>query len=610
MSDKGSRKADLWQRKYYQSLDELEQKEKQWQELESLLRLLALRLTLLSDASDEQLEKKLDKLRSNLRYEDNTLKFRPLITDINSAIASADSEIKAKKTDHEVQFARVLASLLDEFKIPTMLQRQEKHVRKHLEQAKSEKDIAELIQDMAELLDLTIEYRLEEKYDDVRATVSDESPEKKIEKKAEEKTGFLQKIFSTTKSKSEQAPENRQIEAQKGIAETDAIPVNLSPDTPLDVSLDTGVDIDIDTEQNAVNESVTLLSAEDIQQAAGILIDLLGKLELPQDLGVEAGLICQRLEPCYEQENLLQGIETTAALVSVAHSRILDEKKKLEAFLQQLTERLQEIDTDLQETVRLQQLSITGSRQVNAAVENEVRGIEQSVEKASDLTMLQTDIQSRVIIIRDHMDSFLQVELSRDKQSGNISARLKKELSEAEREIEMLRKQLENEREQSMRDALTGLFNRKAYDQYINDELARFKRYASPFVLAVWDVDCFKAVNDQYGHAAGDKVLKIIADVIAKNTRETDIVVRYGGDELVIIMPETKTGAAYTSLTKLSEIIQNCAFHFRGKRVEVTASCGITESQENDTSESIFQRADSGLYRAKEKGRNRCEIAE
>ncbi len=604
MSDKGSRKADLWQRKYYQSLDEMEEKEKQWQELESLLRLLALRLTLLSDASDEQMEEKLDKLRSNLRYEDNTLKFQPLIADISATIASANSEIKVKKVDHEAQFARVLASLLDEFKIPPVLQRQEKHVRKCFGQAKSEKDIAGLIKDMAELLDLTIEHRLGEKRDAVDAGAGNEQSGEPIKEKAEEKTGFLKKFFSPAKSKAEEALRTPKTEIQEDVTETDAVADNPLPDGSVDS------DVDIKTRQNTGDESTTLLSAEDIHHVAGLLIELLEKLELPEDLSVEAGLICQRLESCDEQKNLLQGIETTAALVAVAHSRILDEKKELEAFLQQLTERLQEIDTDLQETVRLQQLSIKGSQQVNAAVEDQVRGIEQSVEEASDLTMLQTDIQSRVIIIRDHMDSFLQAELLRDRQSGNISERLRKELAEAEQTIEVLCKQLETEREQSMRDALTSLFNRKAYDQYINDELARFRRYASPFVLAVWDVDCFKAVNDKYGHAAGDKVLKIIADIIAENTRETDIVVRYGGDELAIIMPETKIGVAHTSLNKLRKIIQSCAFHFRGQRVEVTVSCGITESRENDTPESIFQRADSGLYEAKEKGRNRCEIVE
>ncbi|HEB55597.1 MAG TPA: GGDEF domain-containing protein [Gammaproteobacteria bacterium] len=604
MSDKSSRKADLWQRKYYQSLDELEQKEKQWQEIESLLRLLASRLTLLSDATDEQLEKKLDTLRSNLRYEDNALKFRPLVNDISATIANADAEIKVKKTSSELQSAMSLNKLLDEFKIPSVLQRQEKHVRKRLGQARSEKDLVELIKDMAELLGLTIDHLVEQKCNEVVTGDGVERPAAAVENKTDEKTGFLKKLFSGAKDEAEEAAKIRLPEA----TENTAAALDFQANLPLDISQDKSIDLNAGAD--TIELSVTQLTVEGIGYAADILIELLEKLDLPHDLCVEAGLIRQRLQPCHEQEKLAQGIEATAALVAEAHSRILDEKKELETFLQQLTQRLQEIDTDLQETVRLQQLSITGSREVNAAVEEEVRGIEQSVETARDLSMLQTDIQSRVIIIRDHMDRFLRAELLRDSQSGDISDRLKKELAEAEEEIEVLRRQLDKEREQSMKDALTGLFNRKAYDQYINDELARFRRYGSPFVLAVWDVDHFKSVNDQYGHVAGDKVLKIIATIIAENTRETDIAARYGGEEFAVIMPETTIKAAYKSVEKLREIIQNCAFHFRGQRVLITASCGITEVRENDTPESIFQRADSGLYRAKEKGRNRCEIVE
>jgi len=601
--DKSSRKADLWQRKYYESLDELDQKEKQWAELESLLRLLASRLTLLSDASDEQFEKKLDKLRSQLRYEDNALKFRPLINDISSAIASSDAEVKPGKTTTKFQPASSLRVLLDELKIPASLQRQEKHLRKRIERAGTEEDISELVKDMAELLGLTIDHLVEIKTEEPDTAQNIEYSKEEPKENSEEKSGFIKNLFRTGKSETKEEPSIITTATEETLAESNAAAV----DDAVDAAIDKNLDIDTTKDSEDEVDIITELSAEDISYAAGILIELLEKLELPNDLCVEAGLVRQRLQPCYEQEKLAQGLEATAALVAEAHDRIFNEKKELEAFLQQLTERLQEIDTDLQETVRLQQLSITGSREVNDAVEKEVRGIEQSVETANDLSMLQTDIQSRVIIIRDHMDSFLQTELLRDKQSVNISARLKKELNTAEQEIDALREQLEQEREQSMKDALTGLFNRKAYDQYINDELARFKRYGSPFVLAVWDVDKFKSVNDQYGHVAGDKVLKIIANVIAENTRETDIAARYGGEEFAVIMPETNIDAAHKSLDKLRSLIEDCAFHFKDKRVVITASCGITESREDDTPESIFQRADSGLYKAKENGRNRCE---
>ncbi len=610
MSDKGSRKADLWQRKYYDSLEELEQKEKQWEELESLLRLLASRLTLLSDSQDEQLEKKLDKLRSNLRYEDNALKFRPLINDITSAIAKSDAEIKPKKSSTEFDSANSLNDLLDELKIPSVFQRQERHVRKRIGRAKSNKDIPDLVKDIAELLGLTIEHLAEQKQEEILPQISGRTEHEQTDETVE-KTGFIKKLFSNEKNNEIKSASAQPTYKKEWPENTPSIkpPTIESASENIEPALETITEVDVkaDSGKKSNNDTHEIL-AEEICFAAGILIELLQQLELPHDLCVEAGLIRQRLQPCYEHEQLVQGLEATVALVADAHDRIYNEKKELEAFLQQLTERLQEIDTDLQETVRLQQLSVSGSRQVNAAVEEEVRGIEQSVEKAADLAMLQTDVQARVIIIRDHMDRFLQTELTRDKQVAGISEHLKKELSAAEDEIETLRQQLEAEREQSMQDALTGLYNRKAYDQYINDELARFKRYGSAFVIAVWDVDLFKSVNDTYGHVAGDKVLKIIARVIADNTRETDIVARYGGEEFVVIMPETKIAAAYKSQDKLRKTIQSCAFHFRESHVEITASCGLTEVCENDTPESIFQRADSGLYKAKENGRNRCEM--
>ncbi|HFQ14089.1 MAG TPA: hypothetical protein ENK40_04755, partial [Gammaproteobacteria bacterium] len=202
MSDKSSRKADLWQRKYYESLDELEQKEQQWQQLEALLRRLASRLTLLSDASDEQLEKKLDRLRSKLRYEDDAFRFQPLIEEVSAAIADADAGLASRRQGANFEAATTLASLLDELHIPSSLQRQEKHVRKRLARARSARDIPELVKDTAELLALAIDALIEKKSTegDVSADHREEEPagetEIRSEREVGEKTGFLKKLFA------------------------------------------------------------------------------------------------------------------------------------------------------------------------------------------------------------------------------------------------------------------------------------------------------------------------------------------------------------------------------------------------------------------------------
>ena len=99
-----------------------------------------------------------------------------------------------------------------------------------------------------------------------------------------------------------------------------------------------------------------------------------------------------------------------------------------------------------------------------------------------------------------------------------------------------------------------------AYNERIETEIARYKRYQSPLTLLIWDVDKFKSVNDTYGHAAGDKVLKVIAKLLSSNIRETDFLARFGGEEFVVLMPETEITAAKDVAEKLRETIENSEF--------------------------------------------------
>ncbi len=126
----------------------------------------------------------------------------------------------------------------------------------------------------------------------------------------------------------------------------------------------------------------------------------------------------------------------------------------------------------------------------------------------------------------------------------------------------------------------------------------------------VWGIDFFKQVNERYGHQAGDKVLKVVAQVLQKNLRETDFVARFGGEEFVSLMPETTLGGGYKVVEKIRGIIEKLEFHYRGDNVKVTISCGISLFVENDIPDSAFSRADKALYQAKEQGCNRCIIAQ
>ncbi len=154
-------------------------------------------------------------------------------------------------------------------------------------------------------------------------------------------------------------------------------------------------------------------------------------------------------------------------------------------------------------------------------------------------------------------------------------------------------------------DPLTGAFNRAKFDDLISMEVARAKRFAHPLTIVLFDIDNFKLVNDRYGHAVGDTVLKTIADIIFKNSRATNYFVRWGGEEFVVIAVETDTDGALKLAERMRSEIEAHAFETVGK---VTASFGVALLAEDDTVDSLIMRADEALYRAKENGRNRVEV--
>src|SRR4029453_16579334 len=159
-----------------------------------------------------------------------------------------------------------------------------------------------------------------------------------------------------------------------------------------------------------------------------------------------------------------------------------------------------------------------------------------------------------------------------------------------------------------MIDALTGVPNRAAYDDRIEQEFKRHKRFARPVSILAWDIDRFKAVNDAYGHKAGDKVLRVIGTHRPRRVRDTDLVAPYGGEEFVMLLVGASAEESRIVADKIRLEIAQLGFHLHDHPVAVTASCGITSFMATDTPDVIFDRADRALYKAKEAGRNCCVI--
>ena len=173
-----------------------------------------------------------------------------------------------------------------------------------------------------------------------------------------------------------------------------------------------------------------------------------------------------------------------------------------------------------------------------------------------------------------------------------------KELEEAKHRLTSANSQLKT---LAVTDHLTGLFNRIKIEEQLESENMRYERSRKKFSIILLDIDKFKVVNDTYGHDIGDETLITVAHLLSKNIRQTDIAGRWGGEEFIIVCPETNQDGALKLAEKLRQIIEETDFTAIGN---ITCSFGTADKQDNDSIKEIIKRSDVALFKAKELGRN------
>jgi diguanylate cyclase len=172
-----------------------------------------------------------------------------------------------------------------------------------------------------------------------------------------------------------------------------------------------------------------------------------------------------------------------------------------------------------------------------------------------------------------------------------------------------LQDSLRREHVLAVTDPLTGLPNRLAYERHMEGIERDVRESARAVCVAAFDIDHFKTINDSFGHAAGDAVLRIVGQTFTRELPDDAFVARYGGEEFVVVFGGTSPEQARLKAEGLCAMIARLAFHASGKPVKVTMSGGITQFGPDDTPVRAFDRADRALYAAKRLGRNRCEVA-
>lgn len=586
-----------WKQKYYDALGELESKEKSWADTEHFLRQGLSRLTLAADSSSETLNRQLEKLRTLLRGSNNDTELRQLLDSVSESIRQLDEQ--RKNLQILPPPPELLEDVIGRIRFPRGMGHKAKALQKKMLQA-DEGAYQPLIEEFVSLVMEALHWAAEDA--------------SSMQEQAEEKGGLLGKLFGR---KENTVPGDNNLQLAKTLLQ-EVVEGLVEPADTRELMLQRLEQGEHETQLYALGrELITLLRPlchGELAQEPGdeqlpsheVLLRLVERIEIPGALSGKVESIKALLAEAMEPKAMERAIIAIAELVGDMRSQVQSEKSEIENFLKQMTERLQEIDATFQLNFSNQRESYEGGLELDSAVTAQVQGIEESVIQAQDIVGLKEALQERVDTIRNHMQQFRESEKKRLAMAEQQVEQLTDRLQSVQQESDKLRMRLKEERDLAMIDPLTGIPNRLAYNERLEQEVARWQRYKSPLVLTVWDVDRFKTINDSYGHQAGDKVLTVIAKLLHKQVRETDFVARFGGEEFVLLLPETELEGATLVAEQIRKSVESCEFHFRGNPVPITISCGMSQFREGDSAEQVFARADGALYKAKDDGRNRC----
>jgi diguanylate cyclase len=364
-----------------------------------------------------------------------------------------------------------------------------------------------------------------------------------------------------------------------------------------------------------IDETIALLNQEISQErpsepgadkARAILRELIEWMTLPTQVEQQIKVIQSQLKGTMTSAQLSKTLRELGHAVSHFHSALISELTDVEFYLKSTAVRLKELQLGIEESFSGQRQSFGDQVDLNSGIEAQVNRLATQLEGEDDLEAIKHVIDAGFQEIRSRMHEHN----SRDRQRMDDAVQrfdtLRERLSVMSDESNRLRDQVEQERKHARLDALTGVPNRAAFDERISAEFARHQRHHRKLCLAVIDIDKFKDVNDAFGHKAGDKVLRNIAQICANSVRNGDLFARYGGEEFALVLPETALDQAHIVAEKLREEIAGKRFVFNNQRVPITVSIGIAEVKERETEENAFSRADQALYMAKQRGRNCC----
>jgi diguanylate cyclase len=619
MSDEAQR----WKEKYLQSIEQQEKLERRWDARLDLLRRGLVRSTLAAEGTDRVVDQCMKEMREVVRTDDMDAGLAALLPRLEKAVL--DSEQRRETRVNQTSAAlTALVTQLQTLPLPREVSRPLKHFAKQLDSRVSQaREIPLLLGELSGLQG--------------KALSQLESPSEPG------RPGLLQRLFGHRDAEDTTASELLVAQAGEAVwasspvmaeadtqhseiqpvpavaptiqAEPAVNPDELSPVVPLDTlplpSPMAQVLAAIDPQQPeqdmlyALPDSPEPSYSSVAKHIEDTLLGLLDDLTVPERHRPQAESMRERLKNGLNWYELLPILDDLATLMRAISD---GGQHEFEAYLQKLNERLESFQSNLLAASAGHADSRSAAHAMDTQIREQVDGMQSSMQEAADLDDLKHVLENHLEGLLGTMDQHRQ---QRDEREQEVAARLQglaERVAHMEQEAQGFREHLEEQRQKALIDPLTGLPNRAAWSERLEYEIGQWQQHGNTLMLAMLDLDHFKRINDNYGHLAGDKVLKIIASVLRKRLRTTDFIARFGGEEFVLLMPSTVPANGMKFLETLRAAIEACPFHFRGEPVTVTLSIGLAAFRPGEHGDVVLKRADQALYRAKNAGRNRVEL--
>ena len=657
--------AQRWKRKFLDAIEDHEAREKALTARVKLLRRGLLGVSLAGEGHDPRLDKQLSELRATLRHADREAGLDLLLEQIEQTIIRLDTEKNTSNWALEQAFESAISEL-NKLPLSASMRRQLKKFSGDLQtRLEDPQQHTGLIKQFIDLLGGSVQTLLEnEKHNedvtptsrkgfwqrffstsaendpvDARSeTKSDTSPpEVMASAKAEITTAGSTAVLreaSVPRPPESPPPFPCQSEAQfpPDVSER----LSAEPDGRADVDGDIADAAVIEQEQTQESDQDLNLQQPDEQPEV-----IEGELIRDRSGLVEPAFsyIAGHVEPLLLR--ILESVHITGESVSLVESirrciikglhwydfaAILEQilqvlrhaadgqRAEFLGFLSEVTENLALVQAFLDHSKHSSDKSAAAEAAMDATVRAQIQDIKTAVESAdTDIESLKSVVQNQIGSIISSLDGLKAQRTEQDHSLPAEMQALTERIASLENESSELRLNIARQQDNATRDTLTELPNREAYNLRMRQLLDAWLQGASDkrrdddrsLCLAVADVDSFKNINDSYGHLAGDKVIKIIARAMLSRLREKDFIGRYGGEEFVIIMPDTRPADAEQVLNNLRLAVAAIPFHFKERQIQITISFGVVEAMREDNPETLFERADRALCKAKENGRNR-----